>query len=1198
MNLQRCILLPFFLIICFITANVSGQSQAVSAGNSNPIIPGYFADPTIKKFGDTFYLYATTDGNGGGLGPSQVWTSKDFVNWTMQDMNWPTTRNYWAPDVAQGNDGKYYLYYCQPTVEIYGASASTPVGPWTPLFADNKPVLTNLYVPGVITLDGQTFRDDDGKFYMTWGTWGIYPGYGCGIGLLNPDMKTFAKTAQIPNTDAKDFFEGSFLFKRKGIYYLMYSSGFCENETYRVQYATSKTGPMSGYVYRKNSPILTTNADGTVHGPGHNSVLRVGDDYYIIYHRHNNPHSGGGYHRQICADKLVFDEDGNIEKVIPTHTGIGLLGKTTNPYANLAYQKKVTASSFYSDDYKPEFAADDNNGTLWKPKDNSTAPAWLQVDLGTVTTVKKVLTQFEYATWYYQYFIEYSTNGKDWQIFADKRDNRWHGSPLIDEKEVKARYIRLTITGTEYPGLYKAVWNLKVFAGGDHDVIPANIHSSANSSIVRQQGLLIDINTDDLQPATTVKEWANNGTLGGSFKTLGRAPYVDFVAGKKAIVFKAGQTLKSDFNVPRSLAGNNSYTVCFWAYTGQQKSENPVLDWTDGDGDLTAATFGYGSNADMGAVRHGGFADLPYRKDMDLTGRWHYVAISFDGTFEKVYVDGELNNQENKMLFIKPAAKFLIGGQQAGPARFSGAIASLQVYDRVLTDTVIKAAFSNVKQPDVAVYLDAAKLPYGQLKNWDNDGEAGGRFTPAGRPPEVGDAAGRIAVYIDSKHSLVLDKPLSIGKGDENYSIAAMIYSKVSQRGKFVSGFIPAAIKHNDGLKFNAGAGKWHLLVKTYKGSLVSEYLDGRLTGARRSAVSIKTTRTLALGAADVHGFTGAIASLVVYKHALTANEISAMAATWRRNMHQPVGADLVFKKRPKALSPKMIAMEAGSADLYADLQYYFSGGDVLTPRNWTDQPYYIDYGLSPGKTYPYSYKVRDNFGNVAGPSAIAAANTNLSQFVIAADDFSTSKSFTTGNVVGSIWDEILNKGAAQANTQVVAGDHALRISSAGTNWDGNPPYGPFLYKKVAGDFVAEVEVTDVSGLAEKKVVGNHEAGLMVRLAPNEANGNGGEQLLQNGIFPAWNVGNMLTNLVNGDRRQTNTQSAWNFNHYLQIQRSGNLFYIRSSNDDVHWVDLPGSPVLRMDMKGKAVQVGLYQCTYGPQPGFGNFANFKLVSFK
>src|SRR5687767_9744368 len=95
-------------------------NAAQQPGNGNPIIPGYFADPTVKKFGDTYYIYATTDGNGGGHGPSQVWTSKDFVNWTMHDMNWPTTKFIWAPDVTLGNDGKYYMYYCQP-VEIFGA---------------------------------------------------------------------------------------------------------------------------------------------------------------------------------------------------------------------------------------------------------------------------------------------------------------------------------------------------------------------------------------------------------------------------------------------------------------------------------------------------------------------------------------------------------------------------------------------------------------------------------------------------------------------------------------------------------------------------------------------------------------------------------------------------------------------------------------------------------------------------------------------------------------------------------------------------------------------------------------------------------------------------------------------------------------------------------------------------------------------
>ena len=76
-------------------------------GNMNPIIPGYFADPTIRKFGDTYYIYATTDGTGNGYGPAQVWVSKDFVNWKNIVMNWPTTEVVWAPDVVQQPNGKF-----------------------------------------------------------------------------------------------------------------------------------------------------------------------------------------------------------------------------------------------------------------------------------------------------------------------------------------------------------------------------------------------------------------------------------------------------------------------------------------------------------------------------------------------------------------------------------------------------------------------------------------------------------------------------------------------------------------------------------------------------------------------------------------------------------------------------------------------------------------------------------------------------------------------------------------------------------------------------------------------------------------------------------------------------------------------------------------------------------------------------------
>ena len=104
----------FTLTILLTSTSVKAQNESVqwnTPGAGNPLLPGYFADPTIKKFGDTYYIYATTDGTGNGYGPAQVWMSKDFVNWRNVTMNWPTTEVVWAPDVVQQPDGSYRYYY-------------------------------------------------------------------------------------------------------------------------------------------------------------------------------------------------------------------------------------------------------------------------------------------------------------------------------------------------------------------------------------------------------------------------------------------------------------------------------------------------------------------------------------------------------------------------------------------------------------------------------------------------------------------------------------------------------------------------------------------------------------------------------------------------------------------------------------------------------------------------------------------------------------------------------------------------------------------------------------------------------------------------------------------------------------------------------------------------------------------------------
>ena len=516
--MNRIYLVAAFLLLGAVSGFARKKHDA--PGTGNPVIPGYFADPTIKKFGDTYYMYATTDGSGAGFGPAQVWTSKDFVNWTLMPMNWPDSHWIWAPDVIRHTDGRYYYFYCQPCIIHCGVS-ETPRGPWKNILGESEAVLVpDRFVTNAITLDGQTFVDDDGSVYLYWGTWGIYKGFGCGAGKMTPDLKGFTETRLIPNTEAVDFFEAPFVLKRNGIYYFMYSSGSCHDHTYRVQYATSDH-PLGPYEYK--GCILETNEDGTVHGPGHHSILKEGDDYYIVYHRHDNPHSNRGFHRQLCMDKMEFAADGSIRKVIPTHKGVGALAPSVVKSENLALGAGVRASSCYDDNFRAEYAVDDNNGTLWRPR--GMGQEWLEIDLGSSREIQTVWTQFEYGTQFYQYLIETSVDGKHWSVFADKRNNHLAGSPMVDFGKAEVRYVRLTFTGGQKNGFGGAVWNVKVF-GGIEEALP-------------QQWLGLTAADWD------GREWRNNeGMLGGAFVLKEGAARTCRIEGRDALMLEPGTVLE------------------------------------------------------------------------------------------------------------------------------------------------------------------------------------------------------------------------------------------------------------------------------------------------------------------------------------------------------------------------------------------------------------------------------------------------------------------------------------------------------------------------------------------------------------------------------------------------------------------------------------------------------------------------------
>ena len=713
------ILTTLLLSACMASGHAQTETKWNTPAAGNPFIPGYFADPTIRKFGDTYYIYATTDGTGNGYGPAQVWMSKDFVNWRNVLLNWPTTEVVWAPDVVQQPDGTFRYYYCTPCVVRVGESTS-PIGPWKNRLGEPDAVLVpDRFVHNAITLDPQLFRDDDGSEYLYFGTWGIYKDFGCGVAKLGPDGKTFTDKKLILNTEIIDFFEAPFVFKKDGIYYFTYSSGSCHDDTYRVQYAISKDGPMGPYEYK--GCILKTNADGTIHGPGHHSILQDGDDYYMVYHRHNNPHAIHGFHRQLCIDKMEFDSEGNILPIRPTHEGLipASLAKQAkkNTLPNLAFGAKVQASSTYSDWFKPEYAVDDNNGTLWRAAD-ANAPASLTIDLGEQKAFNEIFTQFEYTTFFYQYRIDISDNGTDWTLFADHTDNHQQGSPMVDVCEgyrqngvkgqpAMARYIRITITDTQKNGHFPAIWNVKVYRATkksdplslipmpevDEAAILAgypDIHQKDVESELKQQtkakgNKLFELNAD-------------NYDFGTFYEGIPVVP----MQGKSAFRFSGTEHITVNNLDLRTLTYNSPYTVTAWVLNPDVSEQETVAQLMPVGNDLATVELRNGSSRSEGLVAHNASFENAGNPRAVVEGQWQHWTLTFDGFMERIYCNRELVSEKNIFLMLRPNGTITLGSRYDGGSPFSGYLHSFSVYDRPFNEDDIAKEMNKPSDYDPA----------------------------------------------------------------------------------------------------------------------------------------------------------------------------------------------------------------------------------------------------------------------------------------------------------------------------------------------------------------------------------------------------------------------------------------------------------------------------------------------------------------
>jgi beta-xylosidase len=308
-------LLRFFCLSMTLLALINVVFGGIAADNApeshrtppRAVLPGVNADPHIAVFGDTFYIYPTTDGTEGWLSTSfRAWSSRDLVNWRDEgvildlprNLTWANVRA-WAPAIAT-KDGKYFYYYsAEQNVGV--AVADTPVGPFRdPL---GKPLVAKSDYPRMQVIDPMVFVDDDGASYLFWGQGR------CMAVRLNDDMISFNREDVIDITPP-GYNEGPFLHKRKGIYYFTWSEFDTRDPRYSVAYGTGDS-PLGPFTKASNNPILRQS--GPVKGAGHHSIVQIPgrDEWVIAYHRFRIP-DGNGYNRETCLSPLYHAEDGGL----------------------------------------------------------------------------------------------------------------------------------------------------------------------------------------------------------------------------------------------------------------------------------------------------------------------------------------------------------------------------------------------------------------------------------------------------------------------------------------------------------------------------------------------------------------------------------------------------------------------------------------------------------------------------------------------------------------------------------------------------------------------------------------------------------------------------------------------------------------------------------------------------------------------
>ena len=232
---------------------------------TNPVIKGFYPDPSIVRVGADYYLVNSSFGYFPGV---PIFHSTDLVNWVQignvlerpSQLHIPSgmgvSRGIFAPTLRHHNGIFYMITTMVDGGGNFIVTAKNPAGPWSDL----------VWLPEVGGIDPDLFFDDNGKAYILNNDAPIgeqlYDGHRA-IWIREFDLatlKTVGDAKLIVNggvdiTAKPVWIEGPHLFKNKGAYYLINAEGGTSvNHSQVVFKAQSPWGP---YIPWENNPILT-----------------------------------------------------------------------------------------------------------------------------------------------------------------------------------------------------------------------------------------------------------------------------------------------------------------------------------------------------------------------------------------------------------------------------------------------------------------------------------------------------------------------------------------------------------------------------------------------------------------------------------------------------------------------------------------------------------------------------------------------------------------------------------------------------------------------------------------------------------------------------------------------------------------------------------------------------------------------------